>query len=81
MTVIAAAVTVTGTHAASPAPEPPTPRAPSVAEGAAMTVIYLVEVLVPVYVVVNSAPLSALPCFGVTSAPPTPPTPAAGYVE
>jgi len=51
VTVNAATVTVTGTHAPSPpaleAPGAPVPAAPS-AEDAAKTVIYLVEVLVPV---------------------------------
>jgi len=68
VTVDKATVTVTGVQPSAPLPPAPVAAAsrPPAAEEAATTVIYLVEVLVPVRVVVDS--VSTLPSFAVTPA-------------
>jgi len=67
VTVDKATVTVTGTQLAASFTAPPAaPEPPAPAEGAAMTVTYFVEVLVPVKVVVDS--VSTAPSLVATPA-------------
>lgn len=77
MTVDRAIVTVTVTGTQLPDPLPPTPplsaapdppAGPEAPDDAGITVMYLVEVLVPVIVVVNPVSVAAACSFVVTTA-------------